>query len=546
MSFNPFLALIPLAVKSLKYVIDDNFRDKVQPQPGSVLYSDLYVGAEHSGIYIGESKISNIVVDGFAEAEVKVSTPSDFTDSGKLHRKIYVSCNKEGSVGRQVVSDCAAHNIGQRSFYGLMISNCHQFSEKCVNQAQSKGNKGLLDTLIDGAFDLFSVDESWEPTMRSLKNAAKHRLGATKWLLWDWQNDKSDYGGESSSGSGGGPATEPNINELLTNLDKTPLDQESIEVVEQASAELEAYLQEISDESIPPNEIQPLLQYKSNLQKIEEKYQESKDFIEQMGQGLSFNQLSTINSSDFSQLAQELQSNESIKKLVKKLGRNYISPEKKETVCKRMKSEVHGIHKSDEITRLLPSELAGFENEELEYLFYATLLEHNLLTYELSGSDSTVDEQKMKGPVVACLDTSGSMTGTPILKAKALLFAVNKILEPEGREMYVLLFGANNQIEELKVGGKGSTGDLLLFLSKGFNGGTDFETPLARSVEIIGKQKTFENADILMITDGHCSISDSYSKQLTKDKQRLGFTVYTVICNGSGIEDQFSDEALGI
>ena len=77
-------------------------------------------------------------------------------------------------------------------------------------------------------------------------------------------------------------------------------------------------------------------------------------------------------------------------------------------------------------------------------------------------------------------------------------------------------------------------------------GGTDFETPLARSIEIITKQKTFENADILMITDGHCSISDSYSKQLTKDKQKLGFTVYTVICNGPGIENQFSDEALGI
>jgi uncharacterized protein with von Willebrand factor type A (vWA) domain len=126
------------------------------------------------------------------------------------------------------------------------------------------------------------------------------------------------------------------------------------------------------------------------------------------------------------------------------------------------------------------------------------------------------------------------------------LFAVNKILEAESRDMFVLLFGANNQIEELKVGGKDSTGDLLAFLSKGFNGGTDFETPLARSVEIIGKQKTFENADILMITDGYCSIRDSYSKQLTKDKQKLGFTVYTVICNGAASEDEFSDEVVGI
>lgn len=73
--------------------------------------------------------------------------------------------------------------------------------------------------------------------------------------------------------------------------------------------------------------------------------------------------------------------------------------------------------------RLLPSELANLEDEDLEMLFYAKLLEKNLITYQLSGitnvtQDESYQQPKTTGPVVACLDTSGSMGGvnTPNLK----------------------------------------------------------------------------------------------------------------------------------
>ncbi len=77
-------------IKKSKFWIDDNFREKVTPVEGSVLYSDLLVGAEHSGIYIGNDKISNIVVDNLlkGDSRVKVSNPENFADKGKLHKKI--------------------------------------------------------------------------------------------------------------------------------------------------------------------------------------------------------------------------------------------------------------------------------------------------------------------------------------------------------------------------------------------------------------------------------------------------------------------------
>ena len=71
--FPAFQALkvgLPLGIKALKYFVDSTFRDKVVPVPGSVLYCDLWVAVEHSGIYVGDGAISNIVVDGVAESTV--------------------------------------------------------------------------------------------------------------------------------------------------------------------------------------------------------------------------------------------------------------------------------------------------------------------------------------------------------------------------------------------------------------------------------------------------------------------------------------------
>ena len=75
-----FTIPLKLGMKGIKYWIDNKFRDKVVPVEGSVLYSDLMGGVEHSGIYIGKRKISNIVVEGFGESEVKVSDLEEFVE----------------------------------------------------------------------------------------------------------------------------------------------------------------------------------------------------------------------------------------------------------------------------------------------------------------------------------------------------------------------------------------------------------------------------------------------------------------------------------
>lgn len=534
---NPIIALLgKIAFKPLKYFIDSTFRDKVTPVPGSAVYCDLWLAVEHSGIYVGNGQISNIVVDGVAESSVCLSDAHDFTTKSILGRKIYVSCDRHGAVGHEAVARRAAGHVGERAFYGLVIKNCHQFSTRCVNHA---GRAATDSSLLDRALDRLT-DETWEPTMAALKRAARQKLGATKWRLWDWDRDENDE-----------PPEEPDWETIDRQLRHLPLTPEHIAHLRQQLAEAQDYEAEIDDEHLPAPIRQRLKTYRQTLGDISDLYEKTTDFLAVCpGAGFSFADLQA-GGEDFTQLAQQIGRNPQIRELVRKLGRQHMAEEmKRQTrIPQASRSEVHGTHRSNDLMRLLPSELIHLEDDTLETLFYARLLENNLLTYELSGStlahgETTETRQKRTGPVVACLDTSASMQGEPLLKAKALLLAVAGILKAEDRSLHVILFGASGQLRTFAMDARNDAAGLLAFLRQGFGGGTDFETPLQHALQLIETHPDCLKADVLMISDGDCSLSEDFTARLHANKARLNCRVCSVLCTGRHVTDRFSDEVV--
>lgn len=520
-----------VGIKAIKYFVDNIFRDKVCPVPGSVVYSDLWVGAEHSGIYIDEGLISNIVVEQIAESSVKLSNAKDFTSKSVMGKKIYVSCNKYGPVGHNTVAALANDAVGERSFYGLLFKNCHQFSTKCLKGAENIASEGLLDTLWSG----FSL--TWEPTIRELKKEAKHRLGANKWLLWDWQADNK--------------AEEPNWQNNIDFFSHLPLNQDTANVLESEIESTQNYLEELADEDIPEDVISKIKSHSKFLQTVLDKYEQNKGFISLYpNSSLTFADLSSVDE-DLSHLAQTIQENKQIQKLIKKMGRNHTSELRKKMTkvpCVN-RSEVYGTHLSDEIVRILPSELINLEDEILENVFYSRLLENKLMTYELSGTELTNQEnieeaKESTGPIVACLDTSGSMKGEPLSRAKALLIALFHILEKENRSLHILLFGSTGELKQLSIQNTESVRlvTLLKFINQTFSGGTDFETPLTEAINIISSSDNFKKADVLMISDGDCNVSDGFIENIGVKKKELNCMIFSVLCNGTRVKDNFSDE----
>lgn len=527
-----------IAFKPLKYFIDSTFRDKVKPVPGSVVYCDLWLAAEHSGIYVEGGKISNIVVDGFAESSVCLSDAWDFTTKSTWGRKIYVSCNSNGPVGHDAVAERAASHLGERAFYGLVVKNCHQFSTKCVNQV---GKAAATSSLLDRDLD-FIPDETWEPTMLILKMMARQKLGATKWRLWDWENDDANDKPEEK---------EPDWDAINEQSRRLPLTPENIAHLRQQLAEAQAYEAEIDDENLPAPIRQRLRVYSKTLNNIGDLCEQAKEFLAACpGAGFSYEDLKS-GDEDFTALARQIAQNPQIRELVRKMGRQHVAEDfKRQTrIPQASQSEVHGTHRSNGLMRLLPSELVNLEDDTLETLFYARLLEHNLLTYQLSGSTLTTGEttetrSKRTGPLVACLDTSASMQGEPLLKAKALLLAVAGILKQEDRSLHVILFGASGQLRTFAMDARNDAAGLLAFLRQGFNGGTDFETPLQHALHLVETNPGYLKADVLMVSDGDCSLSEDFTAKLCAAKARLNCRVYSVLCAGKRVQDRFSDEVV--
>ena len=533
---NLAIAAIPLGIKSIKYFIDSTLRDHVQPMPGSVLYCDLWVAVEHSGIYVGNGKIANIVVDGAATATVERCGPQSFTSKSMLGRKIYVSCNQNGAVGHPWVGHGADAHVGERSLYGLVIKNCHEFSTKCVEYVgHAASDKSLEDQVWSWVPDL----ATWEPTLKHLKSTAEAKLGASTWRLWDWDGSIANN-----------PPPEPDWQALADELAHMPLNPESIAQIRAGLAEMQAYEAEIANENIPAAMRQKLRAHTQLMADIAAKYEGVKDFLAQCpGAGFSYADLQAAGGEDFTALAQALRGNAAIQELARKMGRAYISEQRKKQtrIPQASRSEVHGTHRSDDVMRLLPSELLNLEDEALENLFYARLLEKQLQTYELQGTtlipgETTEAQRKRTGPVVACLDTSGSMGGAPLLKAKALLLAIANILRQEERSLHVLLFGAADEIREFALEDAQHSAGLLHFLRQGFGGGTNFEAPLARAMQIIEQHPAYEKADVLMISDGDCQLSDHFCQHLHQRKAVLDCMVYSVLCDGQRVADGFSDE----
>ncbi len=174
------------------------------------------------------------------------------------------------------------------------------------------------------------------------------------------------------------------------------------------------------------------------------------------------------------------------------------------------KSDLIGIYESDDLSSLLPSETALLADETMQLVFFKKFAEKKLQTFEyqakiLSTREELFLEKRLKekkdekGPFIICVDTSGSMHGTPEIVAKTLCFAILKIAIRENRKCLLISF--STKIETLDLTDmKNSIERIIDFLSMNFNGGTDASLAMHEALEQL-KSNDYNNADVLMISD---------------------------------------------
>ncbi len=178
--------------------------------------------------------------------------------------------------------------------------------------------------------------------------------------------------------------------------------------------------------------------------------------------------------------------------------------------------EMRGIERSAEISRMLPTESSLLGHPRLRLLWHARRAERALLTYRMEGIELertlverwSEEEQEVRrpklerGPILAIIDTSGSMHGLPEQVAKAIVLEAVRVAHAEKRRCFLYSYSGPGQIREreLDVGPDG-VGRLLEFLGMSFGGGNDEAGVLSRVLQRM-REARWAKADVLFVSDG--------------------------------------------
>lgn len=204
---------------------------------------------------------------------------------------------------------------------------------------------------------------------------------------------------------------------------------------------------------------------------------------------------------------------------------------------------VDGVHRSRALARMTGSESLNLTHPVLRRLWRARFAEAQLLTYDdrareprpnprLQPDGAAARQQDAHlghGPLIVCVDTSGSMQGAPENVAKACVLQALRSAHAGDRPCRLLAFGGPGELLERPLTRDAAGLDALLdLMGQAFDGGTDVQTPIERAIEQV-QQQGWQDADVLIVSDGEFGLTSATLTQLRQAKERLGLRVHGIL-----------------
>ncbi|MCB1712341.1 MAG: hypothetical protein KDH96_07665 [Candidatus Riesia sp.] len=219
------------------------------------------------------------------------------------------------------------------------------------------------------------------------------------------------------------------------------------------------------------------------------------------------------------ELAQTLRNSPKLKQISEIAGRlKSTALQKRSTKAAKLPEEIIDIEIGNNLNQVLPSEF-------LSPLFYKNYIEQTLMQRKLQSTTKLA-----KGPVIFCLDESGSMKGDKEIWSKAYFMGFQTLAAKDKRDLAYISFGVS--VTHSQVFPKAEIDPIYLtqMLSEfAGHGGTDFDQPLEKSLELL--KNSLPKADIVFVTDGVSNISQSVKEKLAKAKSEKGLHLYVVLIN---------------
>lgn len=247
----------------------------------------------------------------------------------------------------------------------------------------------------------------------------------------------------------------------------------------------------------------------------QEQAEAMEDLINMAAPGVSGGPGSYIDPDKLFGLAERFKENEILQKVSELLGR--LEREMRYRRANRVQGgfeEIVDIEIGNNLAHLLPMEYAKLMDPDLEIVFEKDFIERSLLQFDIRGN-----EPEGKGPVVMCVDGSGSMNGERNEWARAVALAIVNIAHKERRDAAVIEFGSAHQQKTWFFPAKQDleVEKVIDCAAHFFGGGTDICPAVREARKVMESVAEFKKADLCIITDGE----DAYGKDDEEEKSKL-------------------------
>lgn len=205
-------------------------------------------------------------------------------------------------------------------------------------------------------------------------------------------------------------------------------------------------------------------------------------------------------------------------RLANKMGR-VVDPEGMETMWvgsghellldHSSKSDIQGVTFGSHLDTLLPSETVQMVDEDLQELFLTKFATSKLQEFHYRSEQLMPNRHleqrraRKKGPMIACVDTSGSMVGKPEQIARSLILRLVDLAASQHRDLFLIAFSVSAK----PIDASKDRVRLLDFFSHQASGDTDPRKMVELTLNLLHENPTYACADVVIVGDFHMGLA---------------------------------------
>lgn len=191
-------------------------------------------------------------------------------------------------------------------------------------------------------------------------------------------------------------------------------------------------------------------------------------------------------------------------------------------------SDIEGVTIGNDLTSMLPCEMAQMVDDDLNGLFVYKFTTRNLQNFRYKSAvmhpshKLQLRRARQKGPMVVCLDTSGSMAGQPERISHALIVKLLQLALRQDRDFLLIAFSYMAKAFEVRQ----NRARLLDFFRKQASGDTDVTDMLEMCIDTLMSKPEYMSADVCLVSDYKMPLANDVLMKRVMDLRERGTRFY--------------------